>query len=449
MNYMPNFVSLYAYPGLIGGDEWYYNIDDLDWRDKAGPKIVRGLQNSNDPLQNYWDGANDGKNMFIGIRDCNIFLENIHRVPDLEEYEMSVWSAEIKVVKAFFHLFLLQLYGPIPVIRENAPVNASPAEVRVFREPVDDVVDYIAELIDEAAPNLMSSIESPLEPPVHAIIKTMNFMEDFGGVVVKWENPTKTEMCFNFMASDSTGTLQDFDIVFNQQAAGSFAMRGFDTQERLFGVHLRDKWGNKSDTFFVSRKPLYEENLNRFAAEKYYEVALPGDNTSNTNSRPLSNVWDGNLSTIWHTNPGTFGPPPQYFTICLGDDVEAKLSRIHLWHRTDGYTFAQHNPRYFEVWGTTQITHDVTDADYWWNTEAWKAGWELLGDFECVKPSGLPIGENSADDVAARANGFDFAIPIDKGKVRFVRFVVKETWAKTNAMHMAEIIFYGDDYIDN
>jgi hypothetical protein len=162
-NYLPNFVNLPAYPGLIGSDEWYYNIDDLDWINNAGPKIVRGLQNSNDPLQNYWDGEQDGKNIFIGIRDCNIFLENIDRVPDLEEYEMMIWRSEVKVVKAYLHFFLLQLYGPIPVIKENFPVNTTPEQTRVFREPVDEVIEYIVELIDEAVPDLMPLVESPLE----------------------------------------------------------------------------------------------------------------------------------------------------------------------------------------------------------------------------------------------------------------------------------------------
>jgi hypothetical protein len=360
---------------------------------------------------------------------AKIFFNVLNETDISYIYGEFVSNGELRIVRSSIYNNFLTVEGL---------GNTDPVEITLF------VVDH-----SENRSTPVTLLFTPLEPPVRAILKTMSFMEDFGGVTVQWENPSQTEICFNFMASDSVGVLQDFEIVFNKQSTGTFSMRGFDTQERLFGVHLRDKWGNKSDTFSIARKPLYEENLNRFAKEKYYEVALPGDNTSHTNSRPLSNVWDGNLAVIWHTNPGAFGPPPQYFTICLGDDVEAKLSRIHLWHRTDGYTFGQHNPRYFEVWGTTQITHDRSDVDYWWNTDSWKADWQLIGDYECAKPSGLPLGENNADDNAARLNGFDFPVSIEKDKVRFVRFVVKQTWASTNAMHIAEIIFYGDDYIDN
>jgi hypothetical protein len=60
----------------------------------------------------------------------------------------------VKFLKAYYHFFLLQLYGPIPVIRENLPVNATPEEMRTYREPVDEVINYIVELIDEATPYL-------------------------------------------------------------------------------------------------------------------------------------------------------------------------------------------------------------------------------------------------------------------------------------------------------
>jgi hypothetical protein len=154
-NFMPNPTDAFSHPSMVGGDDWWWN-DEMEYLVKAynGSRIALGYQNSNNPYLNFWDGGNGGKNLFIGIRDCNIFLENIHLPPDLEEYERIRWIAEVKFLKAYFHFYLLQLYGPIPIIRENLPVNASPEEVRVYREPVDDVVDYIVELLDEAVKDL-------------------------------------------------------------------------------------------------------------------------------------------------------------------------------------------------------------------------------------------------------------------------------------------------------
>src|SRR3546814_2865759 len=43
------------------------------------------------------------------------------------------------------------MYGPIPVIRENIPISAGTEKTQQYREPVDSVVSYIVQLLDEAA----------------------------------------------------------------------------------------------------------------------------------------------------------------------------------------------------------------------------------------------------------------------------------------------------------
>jgi hypothetical protein len=152
--YLPNPTNVFTYPAMIGGDEICWDIDNTGFLGKAAINITYGAQNSNDPYLNYWDGRLDGKKLFVGIRDCNIFLENVHLIPDIREEERLQWTGEVKFLKAYYHFFLLQLYGPIPIIRENLPVNATPEEMRIYREPVDDVIDYIVELLDEAVPCL-------------------------------------------------------------------------------------------------------------------------------------------------------------------------------------------------------------------------------------------------------------------------------------------------------
>lgn len=99
---------------------------------------------------NYWDGYN-GRSMWQGIRMCNIFMENIDNVPDIADSEKQRWISEVKFLKAYFHWYLFRMYGPIPIMDKNLPIDASPQEVKVFRQPVDSVVNYIAALLDEAA----------------------------------------------------------------------------------------------------------------------------------------------------------------------------------------------------------------------------------------------------------------------------------------------------------
>lgn len=158
-NMIPNQNDPFVYPGNVGFDEIQWDIDAGGLVTRSGSRIATNDQNSADPFQNYWDGRRDGRNLWIGVRDCNIFLENIEKVPDLQAWERVRWISEVKFIKAYLHYFLLQLYGPIPIIDVNQPVNAKPEDVRVYREPVDSVINYVVRLLDESMENLPDYIE--------------------------------------------------------------------------------------------------------------------------------------------------------------------------------------------------------------------------------------------------------------------------------------------------
>jgi hypothetical protein len=179
-SYLPSPENrMFSHPAMIGGDELWWNQDK--WTSPSdnmwGIAIAQGYQGATDPYQNYWDGGRGGINLFQAIRDCNIFLENINRPYDLPEYERTRWAAEAKFLKAYYHFFLMRLYGPIPIIRDNLPVSATPEEVRLYREPVGEVIDYIVELIDEAVEdlpleiNLMASEAGRITQPIARAIK--------------------------------------------------------------------------------------------------------------------------------------------------------------------------------------------------------------------------------------------------------------------------------------
>ena len=147
--YMPSHADLSRNPAFTAGDEFWFYYPFVGFS-APGWDIARGNQNATQPVLNYWDNMN----MFIGIRDCNIFLENINTVPDMDDLEKERWIGEVKFLKAYYHFWLLRMYGPIPLIRENLPISAGVEEVKVSREPIDDCFDYIVQLIDEAIPAL-------------------------------------------------------------------------------------------------------------------------------------------------------------------------------------------------------------------------------------------------------------------------------------------------------
>lgn len=160
-SFVPEHGKIGTDPGMDVGDEvWYYSDNSADYSNKTTFWIAKGMQNSNEPLVDYWNGTQWGKAMFVGIRDCNVFIENIEKVPDLSAYDKETWKAEAKVLKAFYHFWMMRMYGPIPIIKENIPVSAGEDEVRVVRDKIDDIVTYIVSLIDESVEYLPLNIQN-------------------------------------------------------------------------------------------------------------------------------------------------------------------------------------------------------------------------------------------------------------------------------------------------
>lgn len=154
-SYRPQIGDVNNDPAMSGGDEiWQYYPVNASSNSYTGTQIGRGFQNTNDPWLNFWDGAQGGKALWRGIRDCNIFLDNIDKVLDIQEYEKTRWIAEVKFLKAYYHYYLFKCYGPIPVMDVSLPISADVDAVQVYREPVDRVVDYISNLILESIEDL-------------------------------------------------------------------------------------------------------------------------------------------------------------------------------------------------------------------------------------------------------------------------------------------------------
>lgn len=162
-SYLPNNHTGWGNIGLMGADElWviYPGNDHTPWM------IARGLQNANDPYMNCWDGHNGGKAYYKAIRDCNIFLEYVEdrtKVQDLSITMRLRWISEVKYLKAYYHFQLFRMYGPIVIVDKNLPVYSEPGDIDLKRDPVDEVVQYISDLLDEAYTDLPQDITNRVE----------------------------------------------------------------------------------------------------------------------------------------------------------------------------------------------------------------------------------------------------------------------------------------------
>jgi hypothetical protein len=132
-------------PGIFGAMEMVFNKEGQNER---GMLFGLGNDNPSNPRINYWSGGGV-RSLYAGIRDCNTFMENVNGVNDLPGNQKARMFNEAKLLKAYYHFYLLTFYGPICPLRENTPVNESTQGVRVYREKTDDCFEYILDLINE------------------------------------------------------------------------------------------------------------------------------------------------------------------------------------------------------------------------------------------------------------------------------------------------------------
>lgn len=285
---------------------------------------------------------------------------------------------------------------------------------------------------DEVASEPLYVTVTPLTPPVQVAFSSFELFEDFGGATVGFKNPSEGDLNIVMMTTDDAGDWVNADIYYTQRPEGYFSIRGYEAESRKFGVYVKDRWNNYSDTLVKELVPIFEKQLDR---TKFSEYRLPTDEESAW-GWVMPNIWDGvivNNTNVdkpgFHTAPGRW---PQHFTFSLG--VEAKLSRFRFWQRGAWIAFTDRNIKKFEIWGSN---NPASDGSY--------DGWTLLLEGESVKPSGRPMGDNSEEDLALVGAGEEFVFPAGTPAVKYIRIKVLETWSGADSFYIMQVAFWGSE----
>jgi hypothetical protein len=161
--YLPEYAHAYGAsrenPALTAGDlVWYPSQRD----GIEGFPIARGNQRVADPYLNAWRGGNGMDDMYEAIRRCNIFMEKIDTVPSqyMRKPEKIRWKAEARFLKAYYHFYLMRMYGPIVLVKENLPVSASADQAARPRSSIDSTVSFVLREMDQAAENLPGRVRN-------------------------------------------------------------------------------------------------------------------------------------------------------------------------------------------------------------------------------------------------------------------------------------------------
>ena len=281
----------------------------------------------------------------------------------------------------------------------------------------------------------------PELPNFQEVFRNIELVEDWDGASVIFQNPNAADLAITIIHVENDGLWSEGETFYTSRREGIFSLRGIGAVETRFGVFLRDRWNNATDTLVKDLLPRYERQLDH---TRYSLYNLPGTATWERSHVSLSPeaAWDGDFSKFNDLNPLHIsvddGVWPQQFTMHLGVE-HTILSRMRIWQRGAQFAYNDRNIRKFQIWGSMEPNPDGSTDDSWF----------LLLEDEIVKPSGWPLGSNSDEDELTRLEGHEFSFPMDMPQVKFLRFVCVETWARQRSYFMMQIAFWGQpEYVD-
>ena len=286
---------------------------------------------------------------------------------------------------------------------------------------------------NESAP--VTAEISPLEAPIHAILESIQGIEDFGGINISYENPTRASVSLNMSIENDNGDVVFKESFYTSQSNSSYSFRGYESKLTVFVIYVEDRWGNQTEQRKFEVTPLEDVFLDK---QLFSIVPMPGDESFSEYGFSANQIWDGSWSNQWNCGHTNFLSLPHQLSIDLGQNV--KLNRFKLYQRGGSELYKHGNPREFRLYGRENLDNlPIYDPSKPGD------GWILLGDFESFKPSGLPPGSNTEEDYLFQDNGEDFVFSLEarKKNIRYIRFVNDRSWNNQMVTVIGELSFWG------
>ena len=275
---------------------------------------------------------------------------------------------------------------------------------------------------------------NPELPNVHLVQNSVEMIPDFGGVQFRWTNENNAALSYLILATDSTGNLSEVETVYSGVTNGLYTVRGFAPEEKEFGIVLRDRWDNSSDTAKITVTPLFEQKLDN---SKINKITLDNDHDWGAWEGKYEYAFDNNINTFNHTWAGSGWP--QLMTIDLG--MEVRLSRVNIVQRQN-FPYAHGNPRLLDIYGMLEEPAQDGGFDNW-------IPMRVAPQNGCVASRPSIEGGTSAEDQEHLISGDEYSFTLDDPNIRYIRLVVNETWGLTGFSHFGEITFYGQVINEN
>ncbi len=148
-----------AYNQMFGANYFFANerlSDNLyEGRGNTDEKIITSGQ-ADAALGRF---ANEWKNCYEGLKTCHTFLENVDRVPNMDETLKARMKAEARFIRAYLYFRLANQFGDVPLFDHNLSLEEAN---NVTRSPKSDVLNFVREELNEVASIL--SVKEEYDP---------------------------------------------------------------------------------------------------------------------------------------------------------------------------------------------------------------------------------------------------------------------------------------------
>lgn len=283
---------------------------------------------------------------------------------------------------------------------------------------------------------------NPLTPPYRKVMEDIRADATFGGLFVEFQNPAADNLAICVLKKSPEGRWEEIHTQYTASAGGKFSVRGQESVETEFGIFVRDRWGNISDTRSLHITPLFEAVCEK---QLFKKMTLTGDSylchswNEASKANDMVHLWDDVVNDIPCFQSKTNTVLPQWFTFDMG--AVYQLSRFVVHSRVASNfanVFKAGHPRTFEIWGSMEPNPNG----------AWDESWYLIGDYESFRPSGATTAVSSSapltdEEKQLAQRGEEYLVEDGVPAARYIRFKTKSTWGAVVYVHMSELSFYG------
>lgn len=215
---------------------------------------------------------------YKGIRDCNIFFENIDKIQGDPE-EVKRLEAEIRFVRAHLYANLVNYHGGVPIVTNVFQLDD---EFTIARSSYKECIDFIVDELDNAAEILPKTVSS----------SELGRITKGACLALKSELLLYAASKLHDPDTQPNGPLYDYDVPTKWQDASDAAKAVLDLNQ--YSLYPVDEWEDYTKIFLSNNNEII---FARHYLAEYAQQGIDKTNTPNgydgyTGNLPLGNMAD-------------------------------------------------------------------------------------------------------------------------------------------------------------